>query len=559
MNDNLSPAQVTQYYKEQTNQTNPLSPKEWLKSQTIDSSKLTPTTPIQLPPAQPDTTNYSAVTQAAASLAPATTTYQTPEQIASQDYKNAQTNQSQIIGNLTDLYGQITGREAYQAQQEADLGINQQQKNLQELTNQLNAIKTEGTLTPLKIQSEFAGRGATAGGVAPIESARNRENAIQALTVGAQIQAVQGNLTLAVQQAKRATDLKYGPLEKEIEMKERQLKLLNDYVLSPLEQERKAQQELALQQQKDALATKKASESDFNENMLIAQQAGMTNLEALEARRLFEAGRIDEANGIIAQYSSPKNQYQTVSEGQTLIDPRTGKIIYQAPKTYKPSTSGSSLYGTYSGGGAQYGSNLEAVIGRTENIIGSKFSLDAFRNNIARARNDADKINSIATVVLKGASADERKDFSQKAQALNSIDKAIAELDNGVKTGFMQNAAQYSFNMFGKDYDPKLAQIRSLLTSAIQPYRSSITGAAWGEQEDAEYQNLFGSTKYSPEELKNRLITLKGIMKESTASMLNAYVNPLNEGGNVFQQNTTPLKPGDTGTLSSGMGFTIVK
>lgn len=307
MNDNLTPAQVTQYYKEQTNQTNPLSPKEWLKSQTIDSSKLTPTTPIQLPPAQPDTTNYSAVTQAAASLAPATTTYQTPEQTASQDYKNAQANQGVLVNNLTNLYGQITGREAYQAQQEADLGINQQQKNLQELTNQLNAIKTEGTLTPLKIQSEFAGRGATAGGVAPIESARNRENAIQALTVGAQIQAVQGNLTLAVEQAKRATDLKYGPLEKEIEMKERQLKLLNDYVLSPLEQERKAQQELALQAQKDKLASQKASESDFNENMLIAQQAGMTNLEALEARRLFEAGRIDEANGIIAQYGTMKN------------------------------------------------------------------------------------------------------------------------------------------------------------------------------------------------------------------------------------------------------------
>lgn len=340
MNETLTPEQVTRYYKEQTNMATPLSPKEWLKSQTIDASKLAPATPIQLPAQQPDTTNYNAVAQSVP-LAPATTEYKTPETTSTvnQDYTNARTNQSSLVGNLTDLYSKITGREAYQAEQETNLGISQQQKDLQELTNQLNSIKAESQAIPLRVQSEFAGRGATAGGVAPIESARNRENAIRALSVGAQLQAVQGNLSLAVEQAKRATDLKYGPLEKEIEMKERQLKLLNDYVLSPLEQERKAQQELALQQQKDALATKKASESDFNENMLIAQQAGMTNLEALEARRLFEAGRIDEANGIIAKYSSTEGQYEKISEGQTLIDPRTGKVIYSSPKTYKPSAS----------------------------------------------------------------------------------------------------------------------------------------------------------------------------------------------------------------------------
>ena len=121
---------------------------------------------------------------------------------------------------------------------------------------------------------------------------------------------------------------------------------------------------------------------------------------------------------------------------------------------------------------------------------------------------------------------------------MKQIEKAIALLDSKVQTGAINNAKQYTYNIVGKDYDPKIAELQQLITSAIQPYRSSVTGAAWGAQEEKEYQSLFGSTKYSPSELKQRLEGVKEIMKDKTTTALNAQVNPL---GSYNQFNVNPV------------------
>ena len=93
---------------------------------------------------------------------------------------------------------------------------------------------------------------------------------------------------------------------------------------------------------------------------------------------------------------------------------------------------------------------------------------------------------------------------------------------------------QYTYNIFGKDFDPKIAKINGYITSAIQPYRNSVTGAAWGTQEDNEYETLFGSTKYSPTELRQRLTQMKEMLIAKSTEGLNAYVNPLNTYQNPF-------------------------
>jgi len=185
--------------------------------------------------------------------------------------------------------------------------------------------------------------------------------------------------------------------------------------------------------------------------------------------------------------------------------------------------------------GDQYGSDLDAIIGSTLSSIPSKFGQSTFQAQIAKARNDSDKINLIATQVLRGAPAEIRSDFSNQAVGIASIDKAISKLDEGAQTGFFDSSVQYGANFFGRDYDPKLAEINSLITAAIQPYRSSVTGAAWGTQEDTEYQNLFGSTKYSPAELRARLVSVKEILKSKSATGLNTFVNPMGYYDNQFE------------------------
>ena len=192
-------------------------------------------------------------------------------------------------------------------------------------------------------------------------------------------------------------------------------------------------------------------------------------------------------------------------------------------------------------GGGEYGNDLDAIIGTVLSTIPTKFGQQTFNQQIANARNDADRINLIAAQVLKGQPAEFKNDFRNQAVGIAQLDKAIAALDSGVKTGVLQNTAQYAANFLGKDFDPKLAEISGYITSAIQPYRNSVTGAAWGDQEDAEYQQLFGSTKYSPTELRQRLLQTKELLKSKSAEGLNAYVNPLGYYGNTFETgNLTP-------------------
>ena len=227
----------------------------------------------------------------------------------------------------------------------------------------------------------------------------------------------------------------------------------------------------------------------------------------------------------------------TLSQGQErfVLDPKTGQYtkVASTAKTYAPKATGDGSGITPTGNA--YGSDLDAVIGATLSTIPSKFGQQTFQSQISRARNDGDKLNLVASQVLTRASSEVRNDFSNQAIAMNQLDKAIAELDAGVKSGFLNSKAQYVAGVFGKDFDPKLQKVQALITSAVQPYRASVTGAAWGTQEDNEYADLFGSIKYSPTELRNRLANMKETLKSKSASAINTYVNPLGTYGNQFE------------------------
>lgn len=220
----------------------------------------------------------------------------------------------------------------------------------------------------------------------------------------------------------------------------------------------------------------------------------------------------------------PTGYSNTVDAGDRIIaipdnwdgNTSTLKTIY---KGIDPEKSGAA--GT---GGGKYASDFDALLGRVPLIIPSENGKVAYNQAIARARDDADKLQIVATVALKQAPSEVRNDFIKQSQGMSSIDKAIKLLDEGTRTGLLNDAAQYTYNLVGKDFDPKIAAIQGYITSAIQPYRSSITGAAWGDQEDAEYNNLFGSTKYSPKELKDRLQRIKQIMKDKSSSALTSQL-----------------------------------
>lgn len=252
----------------------------------------------------------------------------------------------------------------------------------------------------------------------------------------------------------------------------------------------------------------------------------------------------------------PEEEYFNLSEGQSRyrINQETGEVeqIASVGKTYAPTASGSGGGGaSTTASGGQYSSDLDAIVGNTVATIPTKFGQEQFQAQLSKTRNDADKINLIGSVVLKNAPAPVKQDFSNQSIAVSNIDKAISEIDKGAKSGFINSKLQKGFNVLGKDYDPSLAAIAAYITSAVQPYRNSVTGAAWGSQEEAEYAQLFGSTSYSPQELKERLVRLKEIMKDKSAQGLNVFVNPMGTYDNPFASNTQiPGEINQSGTVT---------
>jgi len=259
---------------------------------------------------------------------------------------------------------------------------------------------------------------------------------------------------------------------------------------------------------------------------------------------------IDTYEEAITKYRESGTYKRDVRAGELAIQQAEANIADTQKQTRQRGLSSSSSSGLNSSGlneSGKFGSDLDATVSNVLNNISTKHGKEAFRESIKNARSEADAISAIANSALESLSTPMQDDFLKQAQAVNSIDRAISILDNGLKTGVLNSGLQYTYNIGGVDFDPKLAEINALITSAIQPYRSSITGAAWGAKEDREYEGLFGSSRYQPDELRARLETVKSIMVNKSTTALSTKINPFGRnifegqgfGGNVLRNQTT--------------------
>lgn len=214
----------------------------------------------------------------------------------------AETTSKGLMDRITSAYGELTGKSAFEQSQMEQAGVPQQEKDVQELTNQLNQLKTESGIIPMQAQEGATGRGVTDAGIAPLTQAQLRQNAIKTLTVSAQLQAKQGNLTLAKDQVDRAVSMKYDAIEQEIMAKKDQLAILDKYVLTPAETKRKEEMELAITQAAEKAKELKVTEAAFEKSLADSIANGMPNTAVASARALFEAGREDEARIQMATY-----------------------------------------------------------------------------------------------------------------------------------------------------------------------------------------------------------------------------------------------------------------
>lgn len=390
-----------------------------------------------------------------------------------------------------------------------DADVNRQDEEVrlrkQEVNNytaQLNNIVAKQQQDLLSTRGTLSAEGSTEAVYGGIAATINREAAIKALPVQAQIAAAQGNLDLAQDYLTDLRKIKQEAIDVDYSYNMKKFDAISGFVTG--------EQKIRLDKMKDnetrAHQTTTANLSEQSKWAEIAKDNGQSNLIS----RIYA---LNPASPTFRQdLAIETSKINSLEAQKKLAD------INTVDAATKP-----------------YANDLEAIIGSTLSTIPTKFGQETFKKQIASARNDADKMNLIAAQVLKGQPNELRLDFANQAAGIASIDKALVLLDEGTKTGVLKNAIQYTYNLSGKDFDPNLAKVNSYITSAIQPYRNSVTGAAWGDQEEAEYASLFGSTKYSPAELKQRLLQTKETLKSKSAIGLNTFVNPLGVYGNQFE------------------------
>jgi hypothetical protein len=167
------------------------------------------------------------------------------------DFTTAQTRQAQAenkqagtAGDINQVLSYLEGKDTYTTQAQTDAGVNKESENVLKLSEQLgglnaqaSGLQREAQAIPLQLQQESAGKGLTSAGIAPIETARLRDNAIRSLSIAQQADIAQASLTgskarlaLAQDKAQQMVDLKYKPQETKLATLQAQYKANQDYL-----------------------------------------------------------------------------------------------------------------------------------------------------------------------------------------------------------------------------------------------------------------------------------------------------------------------------------------
>lgn len=178
---------------------------------------------------------------------------------------------SKLFDEVTAGNSALAGQTSYRNQQNEAQGVNQLSDTITGLNSQLTGLINESKAIPLQIQQQAQGQGVTAGGMAPIQTAALRNNAIQSLSVSSQIDALGGQLANAMKKVDRALAIKYGDLEEANRIKMQNLELLLKDPRLTIEEKKRAEFQAAkLKKEEQAIADAKAVETAKHDAVLKA-------------------------------------------------------------------------------------------------------------------------------------------------------------------------------------------------------------------------------------------------------------------------------------------------
>lgn len=260
-------------------------------------------------------------------------------------------NQS-ILDSLASLTGQDTGRSQAQIDAENASGATQANKDLTALNNRL-------TLANAQYEKQFAiagtQDGVTSATVTGQQGAIRRAQAADIGLITAQIQAKQGDLTLAKDTANRAVDAKYATIEDNIKVKQAQLAALQPTLNKQEKIQAQAQAQM-LTDRANQVADEKQRAKDVAGLMVQYSKANIqptdTLVQAAQKASAWQAqnpgagklqvigshtddfgnkvdsyGFVNEQTGIVTPYSAPGSPTGDPTVGNTNFGLTTGTIL----------------------------------------------------------------------------------------------------------------------------------------------------------------------------------------------------------------------------------------
>jgi hypothetical protein len=234
----------------------------------ISTSSLATATPINVPIAPP--VDYSTYTTPISNTAQ----YVSDAAVAQKEYDDRLAEANSQVNEYSSLINTLGGKGADTANAYETGGVNKAASQINSLNAQITGLNNEAQAIPIQIQQAATGQGVTDRGVAPIQAARLRENALKALSIGQQAAVAKADYDTAKSLADQKIEIKYGAIEAKINAKKAQLDYLGTLVLTPAQEKARVAREKAVKAEEQDVAERKANEKTINDLILNANQQG---------------------------------------------------------------------------------------------------------------------------------------------------------------------------------------------------------------------------------------------------------------------------------------------
>lgn len=436
-----------------------------IDTQAIPTNTIVPTTPIGI-------TTPTTITPSTAGAYGDTVTKTLDQYIKeaqSAQKSAAEVQQDALTARLSELVGQTAGQAQALSAAEADQGVPELTKQLQDINNQIKTTRAEQNALNVDVQGKPITMSSIIGAQAQINAVMDAK----IYTLSAQAQALQGNITLAKENAQKAVDLKYAPILEELKIKQAQLELIQP----TLTKEEKIKADALAQKNKDeanALAAKMDKEKETYSTLITWQgkyrDAGITPQDTLES-----------ANEKIKNSSTYKAEIASLASDVAYKNAQTIKI--QKELDSSGITGSASDLMAYA---QQYASTGAIPTGLPKGTFGI-----VAQSAMEIPKSNGTIVNKITGVADSKTPSAEQQDYSRLLNIKNNITR-LKELDDKRIGGIIAGTLG---KVFGSTVQSEYLSVRKAIVDDMQRMQS---GAALTPTETAFYEDyLPGRTSES--------------------------------------------------------------